>query len=180
MATLKFFIFGLNGGHSFNVRTLTAEAKPKNTNIPLRNNKIVDSIPKLPPKYAKYSRLIKEMIKRGYQFVEYDRVLSIMTFFNNKKEIYFDIYFGGDQIQLRDTKSMYIIWIDYLDNLIKYIVEDTKIEYTIIEYGIPPEFLLENILNTIDGILYFPSFVLYKIRILGAEAKPEKIQLRVK
>ena len=77
----------------------------------------MDKIPKIPPKYAKYSRLIEEMIKRGYQFVE---------------------------------------------------------------YGIPPEFLLENILNTIDGILYFPSFVLYKIRILGAEARLDKIQTRVK
>jgi hypothetical protein len=135
-------------------------------------------IPEIPEeKKGRFSMLIDEMIKRGYQFVEYDKVLSIMTFFNVNKEIYVKIYFGEVRIVLQDTKNMYKIIIDYLDNLIQYIVEDTKIEYTIIEYGIPPEFLLENILNTIDRILYLPSFVLYKIRTLTAEAKPGKIQI---
>jgi hypothetical protein len=135
-------------------------------------------IPEIPEKKkGRFSMLIDEMIKRGYQFVEYDKVLSIMTFFNVNKEISVKIYFGEVRIVLQDTKNMYKIIIDYLDNFIKYIVEDTKIEYTITEYGIPPEFLLENILNTIDRILYLPSFVLYKIRTLTAEAKPGKIQI---
>jgi len=135
-------------------------------------------IPEIPEKKkGRFSMLIDEMIKRGYQFVEYDKVLSIMTFFNVNKEIYVKIYFGEVRIVLQDTKNMYKIIIDYLDNFIRYIVEDTKIEYTITEYGIPPEFLLENILNTIDRILYLPSFVLYKIRTLTAEAKPGKIQI---
>jgi len=136
---------------------------------------IIPEIPEI--KKGRFSMLIDEMIKREYQFVEYDRVLSIMTFFNTKKEIYVKIYFGDARIVLRDTKNMYKIIIEYLDNFIRYIVEDTKIVYTITEYGIPPEFLLENILNTIDRILYFPSFVLYKIRTLTAEAKPGKIQI---
>jgi|GEM_PF-3192013 len=135
-------------------------------------------IPEIPEKKkGRFSMLIDEMIKRGYQFVEYDKVLSIMTFFNVNKEISVKIYFGEVRIVLQDTKNMYKIIIDYLDNFIRYIVEDTKIEYTITEYGIPPEFLLENILNTIDRILYLPSFVLYKIRTLTAEAKPGKIQI---
>jgi hypothetical protein len=140
----------------------------------------MDKIPKIPPKYAKYSRLIEEMIKRGYQFVEYVKPIHLITFFYPKKQIYFGILYRSDVIDIDSHDHIYAITVDYAEKYVEYIVEDTKIEYRIVEYGIPPEFLLENILNTIDRILYFPSFVLYKIRILGAEARPEKMQMRVK
>jgi len=140
----------------------------------------MDKIPKLPPKYSKYSRLIEEMIKRGYQFVEYVKAIHRITFFYPNRQIYVGILYRSDVIDIDSHDHVYAITIDYAENYVEYKVEDTKIEYRIVEYGIPPEFQFENLLDTIDRILYFPSFVLYKIRILGAEARLDKMQMRVK
>jgi hypothetical protein len=139
----------------------------------------MDKIPKIPPKYAKYSMLIDEMIKRGYQFVEYVKAIHRITFFYPKRQIYVCILYSSDVIDIDSHDHIYSILIDYAENYVEYKVEDTKIEYTIVEYGIPDDFSFTNLLNTIDTKIFnFPSFVLYKIRKLGEEAKKEKIQIR--
>jgi hypothetical protein len=139
----------------------------------------MDKIPKIPPKYAKYSMLIDEMIKRGYQFVEYVKAIHRITFFYPKRQIYVGILYSSDVIDIDSHDYICSISIDYAENYVEYKVEDTKIEYRIVEYGIPDDFSFTNILNTIDTKIFnFPSFVLYKIRKLGEEAKKEKIQIR--
>jgi hypothetical protein len=139
----------------------------------------MNKIPKIPPKYAKYSMLIDEMIKRGYQFVEYVKAIHRITFFYPNRQIYVGILYSSDVIDIDSHDYIYAITIDYAKNYVEYKVEDTKIEYRIVEYGIPDDFSFTNLLNTIDTKIFnFPSFVLYKIRKLGEEAKKEKIQIR--